>query len=155
MYNLATNCRHKLFELLWGQDFLNSKIKFNVVQFAKPIKKWHQHKPSTCVSRQAVCWLWLSILCSAELSLTCSSTAFCWWAEASSCSWDSRAVDKAKSSARRTWKRHRRTGGGVRGGGCSSVYSKVKPRPHRDSVVTVSLCCLGFTVTAWVSGYWC
>lgn len=61
------------------------------------------HKPSSCASRAVIRWQWLSLSCSAELSLFCSSAALCWWADASSCSCDTRAVDDARSSVRRTW----------------------------------------------------
>lgn len=65
--------------------------------------KLSTQSPSSCASRAATRWQRLSPSCSAVLSLPCSSAAFCWWAEASSCSWDTRAAAEARSSVRRTW----------------------------------------------------
>lgn len=113
---------------------VQSETKFTVLQSAAPITQ-HEHKPSSCVSRAATRWLQLSPSCSAELSLVCSSTAFCWWAEASSCSWDSRAADEAKSSVRRTWWRRRRTGGRGERRGVYRWLSTVKWVPgYTDTV---------------------
>lgn len=99
------------------------------------------HKPSSCASRAAMRWQWLSESCSAEFSLVCSSAAFCCCTEASSCSWDSRDVAEARSSVRRTWWRNAEGEGDNKGGGWDElnvsavVYSKVKKKPgqHRDS----------------------